>query len=152
MPLTSSPCGLPRPTNQICPTAVQRKSINFPSILRAPRPSVPKKRDLGVDSAQALQSREEMGHLCPVGEWEVGVREGLTEEAEFGLDLEEESGCRKVGMGRRVDTPNPKNIVYSYLLGCSTTIDCGVLKPLSCSERSSLCCLGNTVNTLQGSC
>ena len=101
---------------------------------------MPKKRDLGVDSAQVLQSREEMGHLCPVGEWEVGVgewevgvREGLTEEAEFGLDLEEESGCRKVGMGRRVDTPNPKNIVYSYLLGCSTTIDWGVLKPLSCS-------------------
>ena len=94
---------------------------------------MPKKRDLGVDSAQVLQSREEMGHLCPVGEWEVGVREGLTEETEFGLDLEEESGCRKVGMGRRVDTPNPKNIVYSYLLGCSTTIDWGVLKPLSCS-------------------
>ena len=56
-----------------------KESINFPSILGAPCPSVPKKRDLGVDSAQVLQSREEMGHLCPVGEWEVGVREGLTE-------------------------------------------------------------------------
>lgn len=86
-----------------------------------------------MDSAQALQRREEMGHLCPAGEWEVGVREGLTEEAEFGLDLEEESGSRKAGTGRRADTQNPKNTVYSYLLGYSATVDSGVLKALSCS-------------------
>lgn len=74
-----------------------------------------------------------MAHLCPVQEWEVGVREGLTEEAEFGLDLEEESGSWKAGTGRRADTPNPKNFVYSYLLGYSATVDSGVLKALSCS-------------------
>lgn len=86
-----------------------------------------------MDSAQALQRREKMGHLCPAGEWEVGVRKGLTEEAEFGLDLEEESGSREAGTGRRADTPNPKTIVCSYLPGYSATGDSGVLKALSCS-------------------
>lgn len=37
------------------------------------------------------------GSSLPSWEWEAGVREGLRQEAEFGLDLEEESGCRKVG-------------------------------------------------------
>ena len=83
IPLTSIPRGLPRPTNQFCPTAVQRMSINFPSMLRALRPSVPEKRDLREDPAQALQRRDGRGHLCPAGGWE---------EAEFGLDLDGNEG------------------------------------------------------------
>ena len=50
-----------------------------------------------MDSAQALQRREKMGHLCPAGEWEVGVRKGLTEEAEFGLDLRKSQEVGKQG-------------------------------------------------------
>lgn len=49
------------------------------------------------------------------------------------VGLEEESGSREAGTGRRADTPNPKTIVCSYLLGYSATGDSGVLKALSCS-------------------
>lgn len=53
-------------------------SLNFPSILRAPPPSVPGKQDLGEGLAQE-------GGLISVG-WGMrgGVGDGVTQEVEFG--------------------------------------------------------------------
>lgn len=58
-------------------------SLNFPSILRAPPPSVPGKQDLGEGLAQE-------GGLISVG-WGMrgGVGDGVTQEVEFGLELAE---------------------------------------------------------------
>lgn len=58
-------------------------SLNLTSILRDPAPSVPEKQDLGEGLAQE-------GGLISVG-WGMrgGVGEGVTEEVEFGLELEE---------------------------------------------------------------
>lgn len=97
-PLISVPCGPPGPTNNFAQQLCQGVSTSSPSS----KSHALQKKESGEGQAQALQRRAGRSHLCPAWGWEVGVREGIIEEAEFGLDLEEQADYQKAGMGMRV--------------------------------------------------